>query len=188
MTAAVSIGSTLQSVGSGAAAAAHTLPAVTAGGLQAIGHSATTAASTAASTLPQALPAAVGAGAASTQQLATNLAFVEKPARAMAAAVPRSSLLLRTAGLLSRTLPLVAIGASTLAGAKIVSDRGAQALLTTKDGRGAMLGAMGGALLLVPTPVTQLAAAGVLGAVAVNQFGGMSRLDEPTPPSDTTPT
>ena len=106
----------------------------------------------------------------------------------MAAAVPRSSLLLRTAGLLSRTLPLVAIGASTLAGAKIVSDRGAQALLTTKDGRGAMLGAMGGALLLVPTPVTQLAAAGVLGAVAVNQFGGMSRLDEPTPPSDTTPT
>jgi hypothetical protein len=174
MTAAVTLGSTLQSVGASAAATMQALPTVAAGGLQAMGQGAATAAST----LPQTLPGSVQAGAASTAQLATDLALVEKPAKAMAAAVPRASFLVRTAGFLSKALPIVSIGAGALLGARIVSDQGVTALLTTKDGRGAVLGAAGGALLLVPVPGAQLAAAGVLGAVAVNQFGGMDRLDD----------
>jgi hypothetical protein len=120
----------------------------------------------------------VNAGAASTAKLASDLSYVEKPAKAMATAIPKSSMLMRTAGFLSKALPVVTIGASTFSGARIVNDQGAQALVTTKEGRGAVLGAVGGALLLVPHPATQLAAAGVLGAVAVNQFGGMDRLDK----------
>lgn len=173
MTAAVTLGSTLQTVGASAAATMQTLPTVAAGGMQAMGQGAATAAAT----LPQALPAGVHAGAASSAQLSTNLALVEKPTRAIAAAVPRASLLVRTAGFLSKALPIVSISTGALLGARIVSDQGARALLTTKDGRGAVLGTVGGALLLVPVPGAQLAAAGVLGAVAVNQFGGMDGLD-----------
>ena len=190
MTAAVSLGTTLQQFGASATAAAQT---VTAGGLQAMGQGAAAAATQAATQASTAAtqaaaqattamataatPHAVNATAASTAKLATDLAYVEKPAKAMAAAVPKSSLLLRSAGFLSKALPIVTIGASALSGARIVNDKGSQALVTTKEGRGAVLGAVGGALLLVPHPATQLAAAGVLGAVAVNQFGGMSRLD-----------
>ena len=177
MTAAVSLGSSLHALGTSASMAAQSLPTVTAGGLQALSHSASTAVATAASTMPTAVPLAVDAGAVGTAQLATDLSYVEKPAKAIAAAAPRSSVLIRTAGFLSKALPVVTIGASTLAGARIVNDQGARALVTSKDGRGAVLGAVGGALLLVPHPATQLAAAGVLGAVAVNQFGGMDRLD-----------
>jgi hypothetical protein len=191
MTAAVSLGSFVQSVGASAALAAQTLPSVAAGGLQAMGQGAATAAAqvgtvtttaaaqatTAVASIPQALPGAVNAGAATTAKLASDLALVEKPAKAIATAVPKASLLMRTAGFLSKALPIVTIGAGTLAGARIVNDQGVQALVTTKDGRGAMLGTIGGALLLVPHPASQLAAAGMLGAVAVNQFGGMDRLD-----------
>lgn len=170
MTAAVSLGSSLQAIGAGAAAAAQTLPTVTAGGVQAMGQAVTT-------TLPQALPGSVGAGAAATSRLATDLSLVEKPTKAIATAMPKAGVLVRTAGFLSKALPIVAIGAGALSGARIVSDEGAQALVTTKDGRGAVLSTVGGALLLVPTPATQLAAAGMLAAVAVNQFGGMDGLD-----------
>jgi hypothetical protein len=180
MTAAMSLGSFVQSVGASAAVAAQTLPSVAAGGLQAVGHGASSAAAqatAAVASIPQALPGAVNAGAATTARLASDLALVEKPTKAIAAAVPRASVLMRTAGFLSKTLPIVTIGAGTLAGARIVNDHGMQALVTTKDGRGAVLGTIGGALLLVPHPVSQLAAAGMLGAVAVNHFGGMDRLD-----------
>lgn len=182
MTAAVSLGTTLQQLGASASAAAQT---VTAGGLQAMSHGAATAANqatlaatTAASNAAATLPQAVDTAAVTTAKLGSDLSLVAKPATAMATAIPRSSLLMRTAGFLSKALPIVTIGASALSGARIVNDRGAQALINTKDGRGAVLGAVGGALLLVPHPATQLAAAGVLGAVAVNQFGGMHRLDK----------
>jgi hypothetical protein len=185
MTAAVSIGSSLQAIGAGATAAAQTalpaaLPAMGGGSVQALGSgvvAATSQAATAAAAIPQALPGSVHAGAATTAQLARDLAVVEKPTRAMAAAMPKAGVLVRTAGFLSRALPIVTIGAGALAGARIVEDHGAAALITHKQGRGAVLSTLGGALLLVPTPATQLAAAGVLAAVAVNQFGGMDRLD-----------
>lgn len=170
MTAAVSLGSTVQTM---SAAAAQALPSVAAGGMQAM----SAGASTAAANLPHALPQAVNVGATGSAQLATDLAVVKKPADAIAAAVPRSSLLMRTVGFLGKALPLVTIGASALSGAQIVDRHGAQALVTTKDGRGAVLGALGGAMLLVPHPASQLAAAGVLGAVAANHFGGLDRLD-----------
>lgn len=168
MTAAVSLGSSVQSMGTAAAAA---LPNVTAGGLQA-------AAATA-------LPQTVGSATAATSQLATNLGVVEKPARAFAAAAPRLTTLQRTVGFLSKALPIVTIGASALSGAQIVNEHGADALVNTKQGRGAVLGALGGALMLVPHPATQVAAAGVLGAVAANHFGGLDRLNGKPPPFPT---
>lgn len=177
MATAVSLGAQLQAVGAGAAAAAHSLPSVAAGGMQAVTTTASTAAASLPGALPASLPQAVNAGAAGTAQLANDLALVEKPAKAVAAGVPRSSLVLRAAGFLSKALPLVTIGASSLAGAQIVSRDGADALVGTKDGRGAVLGAAGGVLLLIPHPASQLAAAGMLGAVAANHFGGMERID-----------
>lgn len=174
MTAAVSLGSSVQSMG---VAAAQALPAVTAGGLHAAGTSAASVASTAVANLPAAIPTA----AAGSAQLAADMSVVEKPAKAIAAAVPRASMLVRTTGFLVKALPIVTISASALAGWQIVNARGAQALVTTKEGRGAVLGAAGGAMMLVPHPAGQLAAAGMLGAVAVNHFGGMNRLDSTSP-------
>lgn len=197
MTAAVSMGSTLQHVGASATAAAQALPAAAAAslpsvaaapGVQALGQGvaanaaavgqgvAANAAATAA-TLQQAMPANAHAAAASTARLATDLSMVEKPTKAIAAAT-RTPTLVRVAGFLSKALPVVTIGVSTLSGARVVADHGPQGLLTRKEGRGAVLGAVGGALLLVPLPATQLAAAGILAATAVNHFGGMDGLDD----------
>ncbi|MBC7460385.1 MAG: hypothetical protein H7287_03385 [Thermoleophilia bacterium] len=117
-----------------------------------------------------------GAIAGATSQVHANLALVEKPVSAAARGIGRSSMLLRASTVLSRALPVVAIGASTLSGASIVEEHGASALFTSRQGRSAVLGALGGSLLLVPTPVTQVAAAAALGALAVNEFGGMDRL------------
>jgi hypothetical protein len=171
MTAAVTVGSALQSFGHGVAAVASTTAAN-------VATSATATTANLVATVPATMPTAVAGGAVGTAQLADSMALVEKPARAVATAIPKSTWLTRTAGFLSKALPIVTIGAGALAGARIVDDKGAQALLTTKDGRGAVLSTVGGALLLVPTPVTQLAAAGVLAGVAVNQFGGLDRLDD----------
>lgn len=172
MTAAVSLGSSMQAISAGAAAAAQQLPTVVAGGAQALGTTAATAAVSA--------PQAVSTGAATTAKLATDLAVVDRPVKAMAAGLQSSTILQRTAGFLSKALPVVTIGASTLAGGAIVDKHGAEALLTTKQGRGAVLGALGGTLLLLPHPATQLAAAGVLGLTAVNHFDGFRRFDDPT--------
>jgi hypothetical protein len=154
MAAAVSVGSAAQALGQGALHAISAVPQAVA-----------------------AAPIAVNAGAQGTAQLASNLALVEKPVRAVASGVQRSSFLLGTATFLAKALPIVSIGAGAFAGAAVAQKDGTDALLATKRGRGAVLGTVGGALLLVPTPVTQLAAAGVLGAVAVNEFGGFSTLD-----------
>lgn len=130
-----------------------------------------------------ALPSTVHAGAATTAHLAQNLALVEKPVKAAAAGVQRSTALLKFAAGLSKVLPVVTITASTLNGARIVDKSGNDALLRTKEGRGAVLGAVGGALLLVPTPVTQVAAAGVLATLAANEFGAMRRFDADQSPT-----
>lgn len=174
MTAAVSLGSTMQSIGAGAAAAAHSLPAVAAGGAQAVAASAQTAAAA----LPGALPS-VAHAANGTSALAADMAMLEKPVKAAAVGVQRSSTLMRTAGFLTKALPIVTIGASALSGAWTVQKRGAEGLVHSKQGRGAVLGAIGGTLLLIPTPVTQVAAAGVLGVTAANEFGALDRLDRP---------
>lgn len=144
MTAAVSVGSTVESVGSAAA---------------------------------QALPNSVGAAAATSRQLAESVTLVEKPAAALKAAAPRVTLVTRSANVLVKALPIVTIGASALSGWQVVTRRGPESLVNTKQGRGAVLGAAGGAMLLVPHPATKLAAAGLLGATAVNHFGGMDRLN-----------
>lgn len=123
-----------------------------------------------------AMPATIHAGAAQASQFATGVGLVEKPARAMAQAVPLSGVQ-KVAKFLGKALPIVVIGASAVAGASVVEDRGAIGLVATKKGRGAVLGAVGGSLLLVPTPATQLGAAVLLGASAANEFGAFNRLD-----------
>lgn len=146
-----------------------------------LGSAAQGLAASASATLPAALPP-VQVGAAGTAQLAQNLALVEKPVKAAAAGVQRNQALLRAAGFLAKALPVATVTASALNGARIVDQTGTSAsLVRTKAGRGAVLGAVGGALLLVPTPVTQVAAAGVLAGLAVNEFGGMSKLDANLP-------
>lgn len=186
MTAAVSMGSTLQHMGASATAAAQSLPATAAVSLpnvaaapavQAMGQGMAANAAATAANLQQVLPANAHAAAASTARLATDIAMVEKPTRVIATAT-NTPTLVRVAGFLSKALPVVTIGVSTLSGAKVAAEHGPQGLLTRKEGRGAVLGAVGGALLLVPLPVTQLAAAGVLAATAVNHFGGMDGLND----------
>lgn len=169
MTAAVSLGSSMQAFSAQASSAMAVLPQVTAGGMQALSQGASTAAAT--------LPTTVHASAASASTLAGGLGAMKDTGLAISRGIPKATLAARTAGVLGRVLPIVTIGASSLAGARIVADEGADALVNTKAGRAAALGAMGGTLLLIPTPGTQLAAAGVLGAVAANQFGGLDRLD-----------
>ena len=165
MTAAVSFGSAANAIGGGAVGAvAHVASQV-----------GSAAASTAASVGSSVAHVGAGAVAGATSQVHANLALVEKPVAAAAKGITRSSMLLRVSTVLSRALPVVAIGASTLSGASIVQEHGASALFTSRQGRSAVLGAVGGSLLLVPTPVTQVAAAATLGALAVNEFGGMDR-------------
>ncbi len=163
MAAATAVGGALDGVASAAETTAATAGNATA---------------TLASSIPQNVPTAVAGGASGSAHLAQGLALAEKPARAVANAIPKASWLGRAAGFLSKALPIVTIGAGAMAGAKLVSEQGAQALITTKDGRGAVLSVVGGALLLVPTPVTQLGAAAALAGVAVNQFGGFDRLND----------
>lgn len=129
------------------------------------------------SALPQALPGNVAAGAMASTQIQQNLTAVEKTVRA-AALGTQIGPLQRTANVLGRALPMVAVGASAMLGAQVLQDHGPRGLVRTRVGRGAVLGAVGGGLLLVPTPPTQIAAAGVLAAAAVNQFGGMDRLNQ----------
>ncbi|MCW2949001.1 MAG: hypothetical protein JWN41_14 [Thermoleophilia bacterium] len=118
----------------------------------------------------------LGTVASATSQIQHNLALVEKPVVAAAKGIGRSTMLVRTAAVLSKSLPWVAIGASTISGASVAQQHGAGALFSSRQGRSAVLGAVGGTLLLVPTPVTQVAAAATLGALAVNEFGGLDAI------------
>jgi len=170
MAAAVSLGTAATAIGGGAAGAVAT----------AAGQMGTLAASTATAVGANVAHVGAGAVAGATSQMHSQLALVEKPISAAAKGIQRSSMLTRTAAVLSRALPLVAIGASTLSGVGVMQEQGTSALYTSRQGRSAVLGAVGGSLLLVPTPVTQVAAAVTLGALAANEFGGMDRIGHTT--------
>lgn len=146
-----------------------------------VGGAVQAAAATAASALPSA-PAVVNAGVANAGHVATSLAMVEKPVRGLAAGIGSSGFLARTAAVLGKALPIAAIGTSAFTGAKLVQDFGPSTLLETKKGRGAVLGAVGGGLILVPAPPAQLLAAGVFGTAMANELGAFATLDEPLPP------
>ena len=182
MTAAVTLGSAAQTLGAGAVGAVQALPTVAGAGAHAIASGASAAAQ-ALPTLPAALPAVVDTGVAGSTALVNDLGIVDKSVQAAAKGVPRSSAVLRAAGFLRVALPAVTMGASALAGAQVVKEAGVDGLLYSKRGRGAVLGAVGGAFLLIPHPVSQFAAAGVLGTVAVNEFGGLERFDRALPAS-----
>lgn len=107
---------------------------------------------------------------------AKGLALVEKPV-SVAAKSAQISPLMRFASGLSKVLPWVTIGASAAVGAQSIKTGGTESLVNTKDGRGAVLGVLGGALLLIPTPVTQIGAAAALAGAAANQFGVFKQLD-----------
>jgi hypothetical protein len=143
------LGSTLQSLGSNAASVA-------------------TAA-------PQALTTVAGGPA----HMVQNLAVVEKPMSAVAKAARSSAVITGASRFLSKALPITAVVASSVRGAQIVQRQGVDALVNTQAGREASIGALGGALFLVPAAPVQLAAAGVLGVGAANHFGAFEFLDEP---------
>lgn len=134
--------------------------------------------------------AVIDAGASVTNTAATGLGAVSRPVSAAAAGMRTVSPLHTAAKFLGRTLSIVVLGAGVIKGAQIVKDQGAGALIHSKDGRGAVLGALGGGLLLIPTPVTQLGGAGVLTLSAVNEFGLLKFMDRPrsTTTTTTTPT
>ncbi len=142
---------------------------------QSIG-SAATAASTA-------LPGAgtmISSGASYTAMAARDLQLIRAPIDAAARGASRVTALQRVSAGFGKVLPWVAIGAGAIGGADMVSKHGVQSLVTTKSGRAAVLGVVGGTLLLVPTPATQLGAAGVLALSAANEFGALRRLDRTT--------
>ena len=139
--------------------------------LQSLGSSAASAASAA--------PSALATVAGGPTHMVQNLAAVEKPMSAVAKAARSSAVITGAARFLSKALPITAVAASSIKGAQIVQRQGVEALVDTKAGRDASLGALGGALFLIPAAPVQLAAAGVLGVGAANHFGAFEFLDEP---------
>lgn len=124
--------------------------------------------------------AAITTGATYSAAAARNLGLVQAPVSAAARGLATVSPLQTAARFLSRTLSFVVIGASAMQGARIVEQDGYRALIHTREGRGAVLGTVGGALLLIPTPATQLGGAAVLAVSAANEFGLFRRIDRPT--------
>lgn len=118
----------------------------------------------------------IESGATYATTAARGIGLVDKPLAAAARGTQASGMM-KAARFVSRGLTYVVIGASVFNGAQIVQKNGAQALLHTKAGRGAVFGAVGGSLLLIPTPATQLSGAAVLALSAANEFGAMRRLD-----------
>jgi hypothetical protein len=106
----------------------------------------------------------------------SSLEAVKKPLEA-AAGGTRMSGLQRAVSVLGKSLAGVVVVTSALQGARIVSGGGPAALLETKQGRAAVLGATGGALALTPVPPLQLAGAVVLAGAAANEFGAFDRFD-----------
>lgn len=133
-----------------------------------------------ASSATAALPGAgtmISSGASYSAMAARDLQLLRAPIDAAARGATRVSALQRVSSGLGKTLPWVAIGAGAIGGADMIAKSGVQSLITTKSGRAAVLGVVGGTLLLVPTPATQLGAAGVLALSAANEFGALRRLD-----------
>lgn len=129
-------------------------------------------------------PALIEQGLRATAQTSHALNVVDEPIRAAAAGTGLSTMQ-RVAGFFTKALPTATVVINTLNGARIVDRGGTTALIRTREGRGAVLGAAGGGLMLVPTPPTQLGAAGLLALAAANEFGALKRLDRPIPGSTT---
>jgi hypothetical protein len=110
----------------------------------------------------------------------TTLEAVKKPLDA-AAAGTKMSTLSKVATVVGKSLAGVVIVTSTIQGVRLVEAGGPEALIDTKQGRSAVLGASGGALALTPMPATQLAGALVLAAAAANEFGAFDKLNKPNP-------
>lgn len=119
---------------------------------------------------------AIDTGITYSQQTSHTLGLVNQPLSAAARGV-KFTPLQATARFLSKALPIVTIGAGALVGAQILDQRGGGALLHSRDGRAAALGVVGGTMLLIPTPVTEVAAAGVLTLSVANELGGLRFLD-----------
>lgn len=127
-------------------------------------------------TLPAALPQVIDTGLSGTQTVVRGVSLAERPI-ALAARGTRVGFLTRAAGALGRVMPFVAIGASALSAAQVVRGGGYEALLTTREGRSATLGALGGAMLLAPIPPMQLGAALVFAVSAANELGAFTWVD-----------
>jgi hypothetical protein len=74
---------------------------------------------------------------------------------------------------------VIVIGASVLKGEQMVKQDGVRSLVNTQDGRGAVLGAVGGSLMLMPFPPAQLGAAVVMAGAAANGLGAFKHFDRP---------
>ncbi len=119
---------------------------------------------------------ALDAGLTGTIRASNALNAVDDPIKAVAQGT-RSSRLMKFAGFLGKALPAIVVGVNTFRGATLVERQGPKALINTKEGRGATLGALGGALMLVPTPPTLIGAAGLLSLSAANEFDLLKRFD-----------
>lgn len=82
---------------------------------------------------------------------------------------------------LSRTVAIVVVGASAMQGAQILQSQGTEAMYRTQAGRGAVLGTIGGVLMLTPYPPAQLGAAAILALSAANELGAFKRFDKTVP-------
>ena len=122
--------------------------------------------------------AAIAAGSRYSQTAVRNLALVQRPIAAASAGTGLAPLG-TAARTLGRSVTALVVGVSVLRGAGIVANGGPAALVNTQEGRSALLGGVGGVLILCPTPATQLGGAGALALAAANEFGwlgGLNRL------------
>lgn len=140
---------------------------------------------TAAGLLPSAtaIGSAIDLSATYAPIVARDASLATAPITAASRGLTHVSPLVTAARWLSRGLGVVIVGASAIQGAKIVSDSGYSALIHSRQGRAAVLGALGGSLMLIPTPATQLGGAGVLALSAANEFGAFKRFDHTYPQS-----
>lgn len=121
--------------------------------------------------------AGAGAGTAATAGAATHGATTAAGAAAKGGGLKAG---LRTA---AHTMGKVVPGIVTVVGgfqvAQAIKTHGTtDAVLGTQDGRNGAMNTVGGALLLVPHPVTKLAGAGVMVAALGNDLGWMKRHDD----------
>ena len=124
---------------------------------------------------------ALNSGAAVTGVVARDLGMVNGSIGAAAKGLAHVSPMQTAARFLSRTVAVVVVGASALQGAQILHSQGSEALYRTRAGRGAVLGTLGGSLMLMPFPPAQLGAAAVLAFSAANELGAFQYFDRNIP-------
>lgn len=81
------------------------------------------------------------------------------------------------AGIAGKALPAIAATVGVVDVATTLDDFGPSGLLHTHRGRGGVLSALGGALILVPHPAAKLAGAGAMAAALANDLGAARRFD-----------